>query len=893
MWRIKQFCCLLILILLIHIQFVNSAFGEFTDWTNSKTIDIKVTHTSDYTYKGTYTFTEDGFVTLNGTNSGLFKPDGSLFPMTTCSYNIGNIRVIDSTGQTRTYYYGNGTDIIIPVSKGEKLTVTGSSGIVGGDGYFFNIYSTFVPVKAGVNEEDVKNIFQPKLDEETDARETADTNLENSIDAEAQTRQDADNQLTADLEAEAEARIAGDNNLQNQVITLQDKTTDISYDSGSKTTIVANNEEIDGDLEVKGNTKLDGTLEVVKKATFDDDVEIKGNLTVDKNEEIKGNLTVDGNINGKGTITLSDSSNNEKFFVDNETGDIRVNQDKVTVDGATGNIETKGTITASDGKFKVDENALMTLGDGTNNNILLDGATGDITTNGTLTLKDSTGNEKYFVDNETGSIRVNTDKFTVDGNTGDVTTKGKITSNGDITTQGGSLTVKDTDGTERFNIDHTTGDVRVNNDKVTIDGNTGDITTQGKITSNDDITSNGGSLTINNSQGTTTFRVDATTGDIYSTGKFNIHGRITGVEDGAINPYSMDAINGRQFYNYQQYANRRMNELDTQTNVVGALAAAMSAMHPTSYDETARTNFSMGYGNYKGENAVAVGVFHYLNEDTLANLGMSFCPSEGNNMLRAGITFSLGKRTNGDGTITKHSQEARKETVRQTKEIVSLKEQLNMVKEQLGMVMTTVTELTEENEEVRNAVNRKNVFQAPAQPVKVAQKAPQKVAQPKKKALTRAEKLAQQKAARIAKAKALQEAKKQKALALQQAKAEKQARLAREHQERLKAQQAKAEALKLAKAEKAEKARKEAEALKLAKAEQAERVFKQTQAENEAKRAEEARRVKEEEEEILAIKKQLTELDEAEKRAKSDAEQDALIEMLDELDKLEKLEKQL
>ena len=80
--------------------------------------------------------------------------------------------------------------------------------------------------------------------------------------------------------------------------------------------------------------------------------------------------------------------------------------------------------------------------------------------------------------------------------------------------------------------------------------------------------------------------------------------------------------------------------LSRRVNEVGAHAAALAAMNPLSYDPLKKSQVMAGYGAYKGNNAVALGVAHYANEDTLFNVGVSV--GNDDNMVNAGVTYRFG-----------------------------------------------------------------------------------------------------------------------------------------------------------------------------------------------------------------------------------------------------------
>ena len=129
-------------------------------------------------------------------------------------------------------------------------------------------------------------------------------------------------------------------------------------------------------------------------------------------------------------------------------------------------------------------------------------------------------------------------------------------------------------------------------------------------------------------------------GNIYSDGT-NINmggGVITGLADGGVYQGSTDAVTGNQLW--QAY--KRMDSLQESINIVGAHAAALSGLHPIDYNPYEPTTLSAAIGTYRDEYAVAVGVFHYVRENVLFNLGASIC-SDGDVMGRAGISFTVGR----------------------------------------------------------------------------------------------------------------------------------------------------------------------------------------------------------------------------------------------------------
>ncbi len=116
--------------------------------------------------------------------------------------------------------------------------------------------------------------------------------------------------------------------------------------------------------------------------------------------------------------------------------------------------------------------------------------------------------------------------------------------------------------------------------------------------------------------------------------------QVTNVADGRIAAGSRDAVTGNQLYQAYQ----RMNDLDKSIDVVGAHAAAMSALHPVPYNKYEPTTFSAGVGTYHDEYAMAIGAFHYIRLNLMVNVGASVC-SDGDVMGRIGLSVALGKST--------------------------------------------------------------------------------------------------------------------------------------------------------------------------------------------------------------------------------------------------------
>ena len=124
------------------------------------------------------------------------------------------------------------------------------------------------------------------------------------------------------------------------------------------------------------------------------------------------------------------------------------------------------------------------------------------------------------------------------------------------------------------------------------------------------------------------------TGDIVGDG--NLTNGASNLTEG-INANSVAIAQNRQDISN---LNHRVDNLDSRIDKVGAGAAALAALHPLDFDPDAKWDFAAGYGNYNGENAVAVGTFYRPNEDTMFSIGGTF--GNGENMINAGVSLKIG-----------------------------------------------------------------------------------------------------------------------------------------------------------------------------------------------------------------------------------------------------------
>ena len=136
------------------------------------------------------------------------------------------------------------------------------------------------------------------------------------------------------------------------------------------------------------------------------------------------------------------------------------------------------------------------------------------------------------------------------------------------------------------------------------------------------------------------------------------------VAAGQVSATSTDAVNGSQLYAAYQAVdnltaetnaavgglNHRLDKTNTRLDKVGAGAAALAALHPLEYDPDDKLTFSVGMGNYSGENAAALGAFYRPDEKLMFSLAGSM--GNGENMVNLGMSIGLDK-PNGFAKMSK------------------------------------------------------------------------------------------------------------------------------------------------------------------------------------------------------------------------------------------------
>ena len=120
--------------------------------------------------------------------------------------------------------------------------------------------------------------------------------------------------------------------------------------------------------------------------------------------------------------------------------------------------------------------------------------------------------------------------------------------------------------------------------------------------------------------------------DTLSIGNSQLKRRITNLADG-VNPY--DAVNMRQL----NALGDEISLLDDKVKGIGAMSGAMSAMVPN-YRVHGDTQLSLGMGEYGGEVAVAMGMYHFIGDNLMLNIGASYSRSA-STALRVGVSWAI------------------------------------------------------------------------------------------------------------------------------------------------------------------------------------------------------------------------------------------------------------
>ena len=141
-------------------------------------------------------------------------------------------------------------------------------------------------------------------------------------------------------------------------------------------------------------------------------------------------------------------------------------------------------------------------------------------------------------------------------------------------------------------------------------------------------------------------------------------------------------------------ADPRVDKLGEEIGHVGAQSAALSALKPIQYDPMEPTQIMAGYGNYRGNSALALGVAHYKNESTMFHAGVSWAGGNGHMMANAGVTWKVGNRDSEAAVADRYRKGPISSTYAMQTEVASMKAQNAGLKGE-------VSDLKAENEQIK------------------------------------------------------------------------------------------------------------------------------------------------------------------------------------------------
>ena len=519
---------------------------------------------------------------------------------------------------------------------------------------------------------------------------------------------------------------------------------------GHEGTIVA------GDPNGKTAVKIDGKDGSVTAGTGDKEVKLDGkdgNVTVGtgdtqvKLDGPKGTVSTgkgdkEVKMNGAdGTITAGDGANGKQVKLDGKDGSVQANKvtagkgDKaVSLDGDKGTITagkganavaingTDATIKAGTGENQVgingkdgsvtaktvtakDVNAnTLTLGDKDSPEaVKMDGTKGTITTGkdakaievngseGTITLGKKDGDTKVELNAEKGSVTANMGTFGAPADANGVPTKAGVNTT-TITDKGLSILSKNADGTVS-KVEIKDGKITglngsdYNNYKKDKDGNVVKDK-DGNPVVDSSVKMDGAGLNIAPSTGDPTKSVSLTKDGLNNGGN-----RITNLAPGVADT---DAVTVGQVKEVTNKLGAALEKTSQRVSEVGAHSAALAAMNPLSYDPLRKSQIMAGIGSYDGNQALALGIAHYANENFMFNAGITM--GSGKSMANIGATYRFG--TGDDDNIPERYKGGpissvyvmqdeisalKAENARKDAENAEMKAQIKMLMERMGM----------------------------------------------------------------------------------------------------------------------------------------------------------------------------------------------------------------
>ena len=169
--------------------------------------------------------------------------------------------------------------------------------------------------------------------------------------------------------------------------------------------------------------------------------------------------------------------------------------------------------------------------------------------------------------------------------------------------------------------------------------------------------------------------------------------RITNVARGVADT---DAVTVGQVKEVTNKLGAALEKTSQRVSEVGAHSAALAAMNPLSYDPLRKSQIMAGIGSYDGNQALALGIAHYANENFMFNAGITM--GSGKSMANIGATYRFG--TGDDDNIPERYKGGpissvyvmqdeisalKAENARKDAENAEMKAQIKMLMERMGM----------------------------------------------------------------------------------------------------------------------------------------------------------------------------------------------------------------
>ena len=164
--------------------------------------------------------------------------------------------------------------------------------------------------------------------------------------------------------------------------------------------------------------------------------------------------------------------------------------------------------------------------------------------------------------------------------------------------------------------------------------------------------------------------------------------------DGSVGVRESESADGAKVYDLSTGASPRFDELTDEIGRVGAQGAALAALKPIQYDPLEPTQIMAGYGNYRGNSAIAMGVAHYKNESTMMHAGVSWAGGSRHMMANAGVTWKVGNRDSEAAVADRY----RKGPISSA---YAMQQEMASVKAQNAGLKTEVSDLKAENEQMK------------------------------------------------------------------------------------------------------------------------------------------------------------------------------------------------